>query len=162
MLHGKNMCKWYELEKKYLTTRKQQGFWGKKSSECRRNIVIPTTYRQNKSSEIIPRNFFFRRKSLGIFRRNSEETNFRGNSEDHYFVGNVLGIYRGRTSSGYFLGRSSIDAFLDIYTSIDRNIPTDMFLGIFRGTCPSVYSEERCPSVYSEEDVPRYIPNVFL
>ena len=65
------------------TTRKQQGFWGKKSSEFRRNIVIPTTYRRNTSSEIIPRNLFFPRKSLGIFRRNSEEINFRGNSEDH-------------------------------------------------------------------------------
>ncbi|KAF3605819.1 hypothetical protein DY000_02046177 [Brassica cretica] len=72
----------------------------------------------------------FPRKSIEIFRRNSEETNFRGNSEDPQFVGKVLGIYRGRASSGYFLGRSSIDAFLDIYTSIDRNIPTDIFLGI--------------------------------
>nr|VDD12816.1 unnamed protein product [Brassica oleracea] len=25
-----------------------------------------------------------------------------------------------------------------------------MFLGIYRGTCSSEYSEERCPSVYSE------------
>ncbi|KAF3577837.1 hypothetical protein DY000_02032974 [Brassica cretica] len=86
------------------TTRKQQGYRGKKSSEFRRNNVIPTTYRRNKSSEIIPQNFFFPRKSLGIFRRNSEETYFRGNSEDHLFVGKLLGIYRGRTSSGYLLG----------------------------------------------------------
>uniref|UniRef100_A0A0D3AYU6 Uncharacterized protein n=1 Tax=Brassica oleracea var. oleracea TaxID=109376 RepID=A0A0D3AYU6_BRAOL len=56
-----------------------------------------------------------------------------------------------RTSSGYFLGRSSIDAFLDINTSIDRNIPTDIFLGIFRGKCPSEISRRSSPSVYSED-----------
>ncbi|KAF2591489.1 hypothetical protein F2Q70_00039952 [Brassica cretica] len=79
------------------------------------------TYRRNKSSEITPRKFIFPRKSLRIFRRNSEETNFRGNSEDHLFVGNLLGIYRGRASSGYF------DGFSDgpILGSSD-----EMFLGI--------------------------------
>uniref|UniRef100_A0A0D3CHI9 Fatty acid desaturase domain-containing protein n=1 Tax=Brassica oleracea var. oleracea TaxID=109376 RepID=A0A0D3CHI9_BRAOL len=78
----------------------------KKSSVCRRNNVIPTTYRRNKSSEITLWKFIFPWKSLGNFRRNSEETNFRGNSEDHQFVEKLLGIYRGRTSSGYFDGLS--------------------------------------------------------
>ncbi|KAF3516416.1 hypothetical protein DY000_02062969 [Brassica cretica] len=43
---------------------------------------------------------------------------------------------------------------------VPRKIPRNGSLRIFRGTCPSVYSEERGPSVYSEEDVPRYIPRV--
>ncbi|WZZ50617.1 hypothetical protein YC2023_050724 [Brassica napus] len=122
----------------------------KKSSVCRRNNVIPMTYRRNKSSEITPRKFIFLRKSLGNFRRNSEEMNFRGNSEDHQFVGKVLGIYRGRTSSGYFDGLSDGP----ILESSD-----EMFLGIFirnfRGTEPSENSEEGVsryiPTTYSEE-----------
>ena len=138
--------------------KKTTTYWGKKSSICRRNNVIPTTYRRNKSSEIIPRNFFIR--------RNSEETHFRGNSEEHQFVGNLLGIYRRSTSSGY----TSIDVFLDIYPSIDpfiktrseyteghlssehvpRYIPRNMSLGIFRGKVSLGIFRGRCPSVYSE------------
>uniref|UniRef100_A0A0D3BXS1 Uncharacterized protein n=1 Tax=Brassica oleracea var. oleracea TaxID=109376 RepID=A0A0D3BXS1_BRAOL len=86
-----------------------------------------------------------------------------------------------RTSSGYFLGSSSIDAFLDIYPSIDpfikkrseyteghlprniprdtfpRNIPRDMFHGIYRGTFSSECSEEDVPRIPSEnsEGFPR-------
>ena len=63
--------------------KKTAAYWGKKSSVCRRNKAIPTTYRRKKSSEITPRKFIFPRKSLGNFWRNSEELNFRGNSEDH-------------------------------------------------------------------------------
>ncbi|KAF3602428.1 hypothetical protein F2Q69_00037541 [Brassica cretica] len=102
--------------------KKTAAYRGKKSLVCRRNNVIPTTYRRNKSSEITPQKFIFPRKSLGNFQRNSEEMNFRGNSEDHQFVGNVLGIYRGRASSGYFDGLSDGP----ILGSSD-----EMFLGIF-------------------------------
>ncbi|KAF2539089.1 hypothetical protein F2Q68_00021092 [Brassica cretica] len=110
---------------------------GKKSSVCRRNNVIPTTYRRNKSSEITSRKFIFPRKSLGNFRLNSEETNFRGNSEDHQFVGKLLGIYRGRTSSGYFDGLSDGP----ILGSSDEMF-LGIFIGNFRGTEPSENSEE--------------------
>ncbi|KAF3516741.1 hypothetical protein DY000_02059167 [Brassica cretica] len=99
--------------------------------------VIPTTYRRNKSSEITPRKFIFPRKSLGNFRRNSEEMNFRGNSEDHQFVGKVLGIYRWITSSGYFDGLSDgpiLGSFDEMFLGI--------FIGNFRGTEPSENSEE--------------------
>ena len=57
--------------------KKPATYRGKKSSVCRRNNDIPTTYQRNKSSEITPRKFIFPRKSLGNFRRNSEEMNFR-------------------------------------------------------------------------------------
>ncbi|KAF3593807.1 hypothetical protein DY000_02023072 [Brassica cretica] len=93
------------------------------------------------SSEITPQKFHFPRKSLGIFRRNSEETNFRGNSEDHQFVGNLLGIYRGRTSSEF---TSEVPTKCSLEFSDDpRKIPRN-----------------KSPSVYSEEHVPRYIPRV--
>ncbi|KAF2545888.1 hypothetical protein F2Q70_00020896 [Brassica cretica] len=85
------------------------------------------------SSEITPRKFIFSRKSLGIFRRNSEETNFRGNSEDHQFFGKLLGIYRGRTSSGYFDGLSDGP----ILGSSDEIFLGIFFIGKFRGTGPS-------------------------
>ncbi|KAF3515481.1 hypothetical protein DY000_02061552 [Brassica cretica] len=143
--------------------KKTAAYRGKKSSVCRRNNVIPTTYRRNKSSEITPRKFIFPRKSLGNFRRNSEEMNFQGNSEDHKFVGKVLGIYRGKNSSGYFDGLSdgpilgsSDEMFLGIFIGnfrgtepsenfeerVPRYIPRKESLGIFRGRSPSVYSEE--------------------
>ncbi|KAF3554302.1 hypothetical protein F2Q69_00010783 [Brassica cretica] len=35
-----------------------------------------------------------------------------------------------------------------------------MSLGIFRGKCPSVYSEEHVPRYIPRKGVPRYIPNV--
>ncbi|KAF3548594.1 hypothetical protein DY000_02009552 [Brassica cretica] len=116
--------------------KKTAAYRRKKSSVCRRNNVIPTTYRRNKSSEITPRKFIFPRKSLRNFRRNFEEMNFVGNFEDHQFVGKILGIYRGKTSSGYFDGLSDGP----ILKSSD-----EMFLGIsignFRGTEPSENSE---------------------
>ncbi|KAF2571300.1 hypothetical protein F2Q70_00005224 [Brassica cretica] len=117
--------------------KKAAAYREKKSSVCRRNNVIPTTYRRNKSSEITSRKFIFPRKSLGNFRQNPEEMNFRGNSEDHQFVGKVLGIYRGRTSSGYF------DALSDgpILGSSDEMF-LGIFIGNFRGTEPSENSEE--------------------
>ncbi|KAF2592604.1 hypothetical protein F2Q70_00044360 [Brassica cretica] len=109
------------------------------------------------SSEITPRKFIFPRKSLGIFRWNSEETNFRGNSEDHQFVGKLLGIYRGRTSSRYFDGLSDVQSS-EVPTKCSsefssgiseerspRKIPRNVSLGKFRGTGPSEYSEERVP-----------------
>ncbi|KAF3518783.1 hypothetical protein DY000_02059384 [Brassica cretica] len=162
--------------------KKTAAYRGKNSSVCRRNNVIPTTYRRNKSSEITPRKLIFPRKSLGNFRRNSEELNFRGNSEDHQFVGKVLGIYQGRTSSGYFDGLSDVT----VLGSSDEMF-LGIFIGKFPGTEPSENSEEcvrryiprnvprnlhremprngalgkfrrMCPSVYSEEFVPRYIP----
>ncbi|KAF3510012.1 hypothetical protein F2Q69_00009626 [Brassica cretica] len=67
------------------------------------------------------------------------------------FVGKLLGIYRGRASSGYF------DGFSDgpILGSSDEMF-FGIFIGRFRGKCPSENSEERCPSVYSDEHVPRF------
>ncbi|KAF3564060.1 hypothetical protein DY000_02017421 [Brassica cretica] len=106
--------------------KKAAAYREKKSSVCRRNNVIPTTYRRNKSSEITPRKFIFPRKSLGNFRRNSEEMNFRGNSEDHQFVGKVLGIYRGRTSSGYFDGLSDGPILGSSDEIISSEIPRDI------------------------------------
>ncbi|KAF3519812.1 hypothetical protein DY000_02060828 [Brassica cretica] len=108
----------------------------------RRNFVGITLFRRH-TDETSPRNFFFPRNSVGNIRRNSEETHFRGNSEEHQFVGNLLGIYRRSTSSGY----TSIDAFLDIYPSIDPFIKTR-----------AEYTEGHLSSEYSEEHVPRYIP----
>ncbi|KAF3544107.1 hypothetical protein DY000_02009803 [Brassica cretica] len=111
------------------------------SSEYRYSDDIPTKQVVgNNSSEFllsseIPRNF---------------PTEFRGNKFPRKFRGpfvcrkcpqnipreNIVGIFP----------RTFIDrCVLDIYTSIDRNIPTEIFLGIFRGTCPSVYSEEHVP-----------------
>ncbi|KAF2562208.1 hypothetical protein F2Q70_00016285 [Brassica cretica] len=111
------------------------------SSEYRYSDDIPTKQVVgNNSSEFllsseIPRNF---------------PTEFRGNKFPRKFRGpfvcrkcprnipreNIVGIFP----------RTFIDrCVLDIYTSIDRNIPTKIFLGIFRGTCPSVYSEELVP-----------------
>ncbi|KAF2602905.1 hypothetical protein F2Q70_00026960 [Brassica cretica] len=111
------------------------------SSEYRYSDDIPTKQVVgNNSSEFllsseIPRNF---------------PTEFRGNKFPRKFRGpfvcrkcprnipreNIVGIFP----------RTFIDrCVLDIYTSIDRNIPTEIFLGIFRGTCPSVYSEELVP-----------------
>ncbi|KAF2587478.1 hypothetical protein F2Q70_00036031 [Brassica cretica] len=130
------------------TTRKQRHTEGKK----RRYVVgnaLPTTYRRNKSSEITPRKFIFPRKSLGVFRRNSEETNFRGNSEDHQFVGKLLGIYRGRTSSestSEVPTKCSSEFSSGISDEMNpRKIPRNKSLGIFRGMSPSVYSEEHVP-----------------
>uniref|UniRef100_A0A0D2ZTK3 Uncharacterized protein n=1 Tax=Brassica oleracea var. oleracea TaxID=109376 RepID=A0A0D2ZTK3_BRAOL len=41
---------------------------------------------------------------------------------------------------------------------VPRNIPRDMFLGIYRGTCSSEYTEGPRSSEYTEEHVPRNIP----
>ncbi|KAF3556187.1 hypothetical protein F2Q69_00016574 [Brassica cretica] len=130
------------------TARKQRHTEGKN----RRYVVGITLFRRH-TDETSPRKFNFPRKSLGIFRRNSEETNFRGNSEDHQFVGKLLRIYRGRTSSGYFDGIS----YGPILGSSDE-IFLGIFIGKFRGTGPSENSEERGPSEYSEQHVPRNIP----
>ncbi|KAF3512630.1 hypothetical protein F2Q69_00001728 [Brassica cretica] len=127
--------------------KKTAAYRGKKASVYRRNNVIPTTYRRNKSSEITHRKFIFPRKSLGNFRRNSEEMNFRGNSEDHQFVRKILGIYRGRTSSGYFDGLSDGP----IFGSSD-----EMFLGIFIGNFRETEHSEN-----SEEGIPLYIPTTY-
>ncbi|KAF3571369.1 hypothetical protein F2Q69_00059834 [Brassica cretica] len=93
------------------------------------------------SSEITSRKFHFPRKSLGIFRRNSEETIFRGNSEDYQFVGNLLGIYREKTSSEFTS---------EVPRNVRGNEPSENSneqesLGIFRGTCPLVNSEGSFP-----------------
>nr|VDD23073.1 unnamed protein product [Brassica oleracea] len=40
---------------------------------------------------------------------------------------------------------------------VPRNVPRDMFLG----TCPSVYSEEDFPRKYPDEVLRRYIPRRF-
>ena len=117
--------------------KKTAAYRGKKSSVCRRNNTILTTYRRNKSSKKIPRKFIIPRKSLGNFRRNSEETDFRGNSEDHQFVEKVLGIYRGRTSSEYFDGLSDGP----ILGSSDETF-LGIIIGNFRGTWPSENSED--------------------
>ncbi|KAF3602495.1 hypothetical protein F2Q69_00035474 [Brassica cretica] len=120
------------------------------SSEYRYSDDIPTKQVVgNNSSEFllsseIPRNF---------------PTEFRGNKFPRKFRGplfcrkcprnipreNYVGIFP----------RTFIDrCVLDIYTSIDRNIPTelfpriiprDIFLGIFRGTRSSEYSEGTVP-----------------
>ncbi|KAF3590270.1 hypothetical protein DY000_02027019 [Brassica cretica] len=134
------------------------------SSEYRYSDDIPTKQVVgNNSSEFllsseIPRNF---------------PTEFRGNKFPRKFRGpfvcrkcprnipreNIVGIFP----------RTFIDrCVLDIYTSIDRNIPTEIFLGIFRGTCPSVYSEELVPRNIPREqflehpEVIHVIPNRIL
>ena len=137
------------------------------SSEYRYSDDIPTKQVVgNNSSEFllsseIPRNF---------------PTEFRGNKFPRKFRGplfcrkcprnipreNFVGIFP----------RTFIDrCVLDIYTSIDRNIPTelfpriiprDIFLGIFRGTRSSEYSEGTVPRYIPREHVPRYISNFFL
>ena len=121
--------------------KKTAAYWAKKSSVCRRNNAIPRTYRRKKSSEITLRKFIFPRKSLGNFRRNSEEMNFRRNSEDNKFVGKFLGIYRGRSSSEYFDGISDGP----ILGSSDETF-LGIFIGNFRGTVPRYI-----PTTYSEE-----------
>ncbi|KAF3598919.1 hypothetical protein F2Q69_00038721 [Brassica cretica] len=115
------------------------------SSEYRYSDDIPTKQVVGNNSSEFHISSEIHRNFPTEFRGNKLPRKFRG----PMFVGKVLGIYRGRASSGYLLGRSSIDAFLDIYSSIDRNIPRDIFLGIYRGTS--------C-SEYSEGNVPRYIP----
>ncbi|KAF2593743.1 hypothetical protein F2Q70_00043998 [Brassica cretica] len=145
-------------KKSVVTTRKQQHTEGKN----RRYVVGIMLFRRH-TDETNPRKFIFPRKSLGNFRRNSEEMNFQGNSEDHKFVGKVLGIYRGKNSSGYFDGLSdgpilgsSDEMFLGIFIGnfrgtepsenfeerVPRYIPRKESLGIFRGRTPSVYFEE--------------------
>ncbi|KAF2563779.1 hypothetical protein F2Q70_00018560 [Brassica cretica] len=100
------------------------------------------------TDETSPRNFFFPRKSLGYFRRNSEEKHFRGalvcrKSPRNIPKENFVGIYIDRCVFGHIpIDQSVYKNTFGIY----RGTP---FLGIFRGTCPSVYSEEH---------LPRYIP----
>ncbi|KAF3520331.1 hypothetical protein DY000_02059317 [Brassica cretica] len=99
----------------------------------------------NNSSEFllsseIPRNF---------------PTEFRGNKLPRKFRGPLVCRKCPRNiPRENFVGifpRTFIDrCVLDIYTSIDRNIPTDIFLGIFRGNSSSVYSEETKFCVSSE------------
>ncbi|KAF2617567.1 hypothetical protein F2Q68_00039588 [Brassica cretica] len=101
--------------------------------------AIPRTYRRKMSSEITPRKFVFPRKSLGNFRRNSEENKFRGNSEDNKFVGRFLGIYRGTPSSEYFDGIPMVQS----------------------SEVSTKYSSE-CSSGISEERGPRKIPRNFF
>uniref|UniRef100_A0A0D3AWM7 Uncharacterized protein n=1 Tax=Brassica oleracea var. oleracea TaxID=109376 RepID=A0A0D3AWM7_BRAOL len=112
----------------------------------RRNNVILTIYRRNKSSEIIPRNFFFPRKSLGIFRRNSEEIpritslseisskytegelrrDISSEGHEHvprYIPRNMsLGIFRGKVSLGIFRGKVSLDQSMDLCPKTHRSI----------------------------------------
>ncbi|KAF2598062.1 hypothetical protein F2Q68_00008508 [Brassica cretica] len=103
------------------------------SSEYRYSDDIPTKQVVgNNSSEFllsseIPRNF---------------PTEFRGNKLPRKFRGPLVCRKCPRNiPRANFVGifpRTFIDrCVLDIYTSIDRNIPTDIFLGIYRGTCPS-------------------------
>ncbi|KAF2613586.1 hypothetical protein F2Q70_00012784, partial [Brassica cretica] len=120
------------------------------SSEYRYSDDIPTKQVVgNNSSEFllsseIPRNF---------------PTEFRGNKFPRKFRGPLFcRKCPGNIPRENFVGifpRTFIDrCVLDIYTSIDRNIPTelfpriiprDIFLGIFRGTRSSEYSEGTVP-----------------
>ena len=77
----------------------------------------------------------------------------------------TFGIYRGTSSSEYTEGHLSSE-----YTEghVPRNIPRDLFLGIFRGfissEIPDENSEEHfvgTSEVNSEEVLPRYIPRSF-
>ncbi|CAN7100544.1 unnamed protein product [Brassica rapa subsp. narinosa] len=58
--------------------KKTAAYRGKKSSVCRRNNTIPTTYRRNKSSEITPRKFIFPRKFSTEFQGNEFPRKLRG------------------------------------------------------------------------------------
>ncbi|KAF3589024.1 hypothetical protein F2Q69_00031122 [Brassica cretica] len=127
------------------------------SSVCRRNNVIPTTYRRNKSSEITPRKFIFPRKSLGNFRRNSEETPRTTSSSER--------------SSEYTEGELPRDISMDFLMVQSSEVPTKCSsefssgiseerspgkiprkesLGIFRRLIP-----RKCSSKISEGSFPR-------
>ena len=129
----------------WIHYKKTAAYWRKKSSVCRQNNVIPMTYQRNKSSEITLRKFIFYRKIPTEFRENEflrklQRPLVRRKGPRNIPRENFLEIFRWN-----FRWSNSRKFRRNVPQNFHREFPRNGALGKFRGTCPSVYSEEVFP-----------------